>query len=113
MPFVAVVYVSTAEQWRRLKAVVDDADVGRMAGLYPMGKRDEPTCNGSCTPKNPGWGRDPKMGHLVHGPCKRRHRDWRRRIAVTLMDTFGINLMPRDETPTLFRNPKGWDWKRR
>jgi hypothetical protein len=48
---------------------------------------------------------------MVH-TCGLRNRNYREQLAVSIMDNFGINLMPRDRTPGVFRNPAGWDRKR-
>jgi hypothetical protein len=105
MPLLVMVYTTNAEQTRRLLAVVEGGDVGRTVGVYRMPLAGEPVCAGG-TCRSDGWTRA-EDGQMVHG-CGRRNKRWRKRISTTLMDVFGINRLPRAETPAVFQNPEGW-----
>jgi hypothetical protein len=83
----------------------------RVVGVYRMPDRDENVCpgaSGGC--KATAWTRH-RRGYMVHA-CGLRQRDYRSKLAIAIMDWFGINLMPRERTPSVFRNPEGWDRKR-
>lgn len=105
MPFLAVVYVRDAEQLEQFQEVDHE---GRVVGIYRFPKRDVKLCrgfSGGC--RHTTWTRH-RLGHFVHA-CGLRVPDWWRRIRGTMLDMFGANLLPRDETPALFRNPDTWD----
>lgn len=97
-----------------LNALPDAIDGGRVVGVFRMPPRDEPVCtglSGGC--KGAGWRRHAR-GYMVHA-CGLRNRDYRDQLighAGGLLDTYGINLLPRDRTPQVFRNPEGWDRKK-
>lgn len=109
-----MMHVKTIEEARILlnamPNVGDPVPSARAVGVYRMPARNEPVCvglSGGC--KMVGWRRH-ATGHMVH-LCGKRNRDYRAQLAVAIMDWFGINLMPRDRTPDVFRNPEGWDRK--
>lgn len=105
MPLLAVVYVRDADELERFQ----EADHGgRVVGIYRFPKRDVKLCRGfqgGC--RHTAWTRH-RLGHYVHA-CGLRNPQWWRQIAGTFLDKFGFNLLPRDETPALFRNPAGLD----
>lgn len=108
MPFVAMVYVTTSDQARAIRERYASGDAGRIVGIYELPiQGSAPTCSGFCKAGG-AYTRHPRNGHMVHA-CGRRHRDWRKRIRLTLFDMFGRNRLPRDVTPALFQNPEGWN----
>jgi hypothetical protein len=111
MGYLVITYVETIDQARAMtKAIPEGVDGARIAGVYRMPSHDEPVCmglSGGC--KAVGWTRHPR-GYMVHA-CGLRNPNYRDTLAVSLMDNFGINLLLRDRTPKVFRNPKGWDKK--
>lgn len=111
MPFLAVVYVKDAPTANRMMKNWDDtgyADQGyKIVGLFRMPlARDVETCSGFCKAGG-AYTRHPRGAVMVHA-CGRRHRDWRRRIFGGLFDVLGLNLLPRDKTAGIFRNPEGY-----
>lgn len=102
MPFLVVLYAADREHADML--VTHNSYVSRPVGMYRIPTRSEPTCSGLCNEY--GWKRA-LSGRWVHA-CGRLRRGWRRTFAVALMDTLGINLLPRKKTPAMFRNPEGW-----
>lgn len=112
MPFLAVVWLKDEEEASEfITTMADDADVavvGRLAGLYRFPKRDVKLCrtsSGGC--RHTTWTRH-RLGHMVHG-CGLRNPRWWKMLSGVFLDLLGVNLLPRDETPGLFRNPEGWD----
>lgn len=116
MGFLVIVHVDTIDDAKKLaksrpgrsQTPVDNA---RVVGVFRMPSRDEPVCAGLSGCKATGWKRMSPDGHMVHA-CGHRNRDYRQRLAGHaggLLDTYGINLLARDHTPRLFRNPVGWD----
>ncbi len=103
MAFIVIVWARDARRAREIRDSYTDSDVGRVAGVYRFPRADEPTCLGDCTrERSAGWGRH-RDGHMVHGACQRRHRDYRKRIAVALLDLFGKNMLR--NPPSVFRSP--------
>jgi hypothetical protein len=90
-----------------------DVGIGKVVGLYRFPSSKDVECPGWTCPhttnKRYGYGRHPKFGHIVHGGCNKREHGFRDRLHRILLDTFGINLLPRDATPRIFRNPEGYD----
>src|SRR6266511_1663425 len=108
MPFVVMVYATTPQEGRQIRDRYTDGDVGRLVGIYPIPKANtEPTCPGYCKEAGGAWSRHPHRGNIVHA-CGKRKRGWRASISRALFDTFGINLVPRENTPKMFQNPPGW-----
>lgn len=108
MPFVVMIYATTPQDARNIRERYQDSDVGRAVGIYAIPKANtEPTCPGYCKDGGGAWTRHPHRGNIVHA-CGKRKRGWRRSIGKTLFDMFGLNLMHRDDTPAMFRNPEGW-----
>jgi hypothetical protein len=109
MGFVVMIYATNELQAVRIVDRYADGDAGAVVGMYEMGRKSDATCSGNCSRnRTAGWSRHPKKGYMMHS-CGKRHRDWRKRIATTLMDIFGVNLLRRESTPGIFRNPNGWD----
>jgi hypothetical protein len=109
MPFLAIVYARDADELRHFRDAHEETwgDTGQLVGVYRLPSSKESTCSGSCSRgRTAGWTRH-KDGHMMHS-CGRRHPDTRKRIHVTLMDMFGINLLRRKNTPKLFQNPEGY-----
>lgn len=115
MGYLVIVYVDDIDDAKAIvKGAQDVAETARVVGLFRMPPRDERVCAGSSGCKESGWKRVIPDGHMVHS-CGYRNRNWRENLAGHaggLLDTYGINLLPRDRTPALFRNPEGWDRKR-
>jgi hypothetical protein len=106
MPFVALVYVTEREHVRAIVDRYSSGDAGRIVGVYTIPRAGTvSTCNGWCK-EGPGWKRD-DSGVMVHA-CGGRPRDWRARIRISLLDTLGINRLPRSRTPAMFQNPEGY-----
>jgi hypothetical protein len=103
MPFVVMLYAADREHADTL--VMHNCYVSRVVGMYELTDRKAPTCPG-LTCRAFGWTRH-RRGYMVHA-CGKRRRGWRGRLSVALMDVLGVNLLPRDDTPALFRNPEGW-----
>jgi hypothetical protein len=104
MPFIAVVYLKDEEE---AAAYMDEDAIGRLVGMYRFPKRDVKLCRGftgGC--RHQSWTRH-KWGHWVHA-CGLRTPDWWKRIGMSLIDSFGINLLRRDHTPRVFQNPEQW-----
>lgn len=112
MGYLVIVHVDTIDDARALRKDVQDVtDTGRVVGVFRMPPRSETVCAGLSGCKATGWKRLFPEGHMVHA-CGYRNRDYRERLAGHaggLLDIYGINLMPREHTPALFRNPEGWD----
>lgn len=105
MPYLAVVYLSDDE---KAKEYMNEESVGRLVGLYRFPKRDVKLCrgfSGGC--RHQSW-KQHKWGHWVHA-CGLRTPDWWKRLAMSLIQTFGINLLPRSVTPRVFQNPEQWE----
>jgi len=109
MGYLVITYVETIDNARlmlnKMPEAIDDA---RVVGVYRMPDRDEPVCpgvSGGC--KATAWTRHPR-GYMVHA-CGLRTVNYRDHLATSIMDNFGINLMSRESTPRVFRNPEGWD----
>lgn len=117
MGYLVITHVEKLSEARHLIAATpggieheDAIQSARVVGVYRMPDRDEPVCmgiSGGC--RESGWKRL-RRGYMVHA-CGLRNRGYRAKIAISLMDWFGINLLPRDRTPGVFRNPEGWDKK--
>lgn len=112
MGYLVIMHVKTILEAKILISAVpnvgDPVPSARAVGVYRMPDRDEPVCtglSGGC--KVVGWRRHVR-GHMVH-LCGLRNQSYREQLAVAIMDWFGINLMPRERTPKVFRNPPGWD----
>ena len=105
MPFLAVVWLRDDDEAHDF---VDEDGTGRVVGLYRFPKRDVKLCrgfSGGC--RQTAWTRH-KWGHYVHA-CNLRSPDWWQRLTMSLIDHFGINLLPRVDTPGLFQNPAQWE----
>lgn len=113
MGYLVITHVETIDHARVMLGAIPEAIEGaRVVGVYRMPARDEPVCPGStggC--KQQGWTRHDPRGYMVHA-CGLRNRNYRDLISISLMGQFGINLMPRDKTPRIFQNPKGYDKKK-
>lgn len=114
MPYVVIVYAPDRATANHLTEAIDNnADGARPVGLYRFPSSKDVECPGwrcpHVTNKRYGYGRDARYAHIVHGACGRREKGFRARVSKILMDTFGINLLPRDTTPAVFRNPEGYD----
>lgn len=114
MGYLVITYVEDIKAARVMMTNLPDVggafEGTRVVGVYHMPPRDEPVCmgqSGGC--KEAGWKRL-RRGYMAHA-CGLRNQGYRTQIAITIMDLFGINLMPRSRTPRLFRNPEGWDKK--
>lgn len=113
MPYVVVIYAGNRERAQRIVDRYSAGDAGTVAGLYRFPSSKDVECPGwrceHVENKRYGYGRHPRYGHIVHGGCHRRERGFRERVHRVLMDLFGINMLPRDATPKVFRNPDGYD----
>lgn len=109
MPFLAIVYVPDHTAADRIVERYSRGGAGRIVGLYRWNRKPE-SCTG-CGGKMEAWGRH-RHGHLVCGTCNRPHRLARRRLIGAIFDYLGSNLLPRESTPIVFRNPDGWDVSR-
>lgn len=114
MGYLVIAHVKNIDAARVMASRLPDVggafEGARVVGVYRMPDRDEDVCpgiSGGC--REAGWKRS-RRGHMVHA-CGLRNRGYRAKIAISLMDWFGINLLPRDRTPGVFRNPEGWDKK--
>ena len=115
MGYLVITHVKTIDAARVMMANIPDVggafEGARVVGVYRMPDRDEPVCtgiSGGC--REGGWKRT-RRGHMVHA-CGLRNQGYREKMAIAIMDWFGINLMPRERTPSVFRNPLGWDRKK-
>jgi len=113
MPYLAVVYVND-RQARAITERYSGGDAGRIVGLYEFPPKSDEECPGSRCPGARhesmfGWGRHKSKGYIVHGNCQRRRKGFRGRIRLSLLDLFGINLLPREITPSIFQNPDNYD----
>lgn len=106
MAFIVMVHATTPEHVRAIVDRYSSGDVGRVVGVYniPAPGRVR-TCSGWCK-AGQGWTRD-ASGVMVHA-CGGRPKDWRSRIRLSLLDTLGINRLPRSRTPAMFQNPEGY-----
>lgn len=110
MGYLVVKYVKTADQARALQR-----DASNVVAVYKLPARDTATCPGMSCKGRPdgyegwtsGWGNDPETGMLVHA-CGRPHKDWRKRLPLTLFQVLGLNRLKRDKTPRLLQNPTNW-----
>jgi hypothetical protein len=114
MGYLVITHVKTIDEARifmnAIPNVGDPIASSRVVGVYRMPDRDESVCtgiSGGC--REQGW-RRMRAGHMAHA-CGLRNRGYRAKISTAMMDWFGINLMPRERTPAVFRNPEGWDKK--
>lgn len=107
MPFLAVVWLRDNDAAQRFADQEEDLDT-RTVGIYRFPKREVKLCRGfqgGC--RHTTWTRH-KLGHYVHA-CGLRNPDWWKHLAGTFLDRFGLNLLPRDQTPKLFQNPEGYE----
>lgn len=105
MPFLAVVWLRDDDEAREF---LEEDGTGRAVGLYRFPKGDVKLCrgfSGGC--RRTTWTRH-QWGHYVHA-CNLRSRQWWEQLTMTLIDKFGINLLPREDTPKIFRNPEQWE----
>lgn len=105
MPFLAVVWLADDDA---ASEFIEEEGTGRIVGVYRFPKRDVKLCRsftGGC--RWQAWKRH-KLGHWVHG-CNLRVADWWKNLGMGFIDSFGINLLPREDTPKLFRNPEQWE----
>lgn len=87
----------------------------RVVGLYRFPSKTENECPGWRCPGFKGenvfgYGRHHTDGYIVHGACQRRPKGFRSKIKLALLGLLGINLLPRESTPAIFRNPQGHDY---
>jgi hypothetical protein len=119
MPFIVMVYAPDIDAAQDIMRVIEHHQLAQrkktpIVGVYRFPSKNEAECPGFRCPQHRdenafGWGRHHTGQHIVHGACQRRRKGFRARLKVALMDLFGINLLPRDVTPTIFRNPTGYD----
>lgn len=113
MPFIAVVYAPSEDAVQALMIRHRDAS-SRVVGVYRFPSKTEDECPGWRCPGYRGenvfgYGRHHTHGYIVHGNCQRRRSGFRKRLKLALLDLFGRNLLPRESTPVIFRNPQGHD----
>lgn len=121
MPYLVMVYAPDDHAANQAMGAINlmsnyDTQPPRVVGLYDFPARAEVECPGFTCPEqrrsgdnNFGYGRHHTGQHIVHGACQRRRKGFRRRVALALMDLFGVNLLPREITPGLFKNPTNYD----
>lgn len=110
MPFLAVVWLRDDEEANDFIYEQDTvlSNTGRVVGLYRFPKRDVKLCRGfSNGCRQQAWTRH-RLGHYVHA-CNLRTRNWWQTLSTSLIDRFGINLLPRENTPKIFQNPAEWE----
>lgn len=112
MGFLLIVHVKDSDAIHDVtQAVENDVEGARVVGLFRFPERNEPVCRGTSGCKQEGWTRAWPDGHMVHA-CGYRNRSFRQQLAGHaggFLDTYGLNLLPRDDTPTVFRNPESHD----
>lgn len=112
MGFLVIVHVKDTDAINDLtQAVEGDVEGARVVGLFRFPDRDEIVCKGLSGCKQEGWTRAWPNGHMVHA-CGHRNRNYRQQLAGHaggFLDTYGVNLLPRDDTPPIFRNPESYD----
>lgn len=104
MGFLVIIYARRAEQ---VKDIVREHPAATV-GVYAFPAKGEPVCPGASRCGHTTWTRDIPGGYMRH-TCGRRNRDWKRHLVGSLFDILGSNLLKRARTPSLFRNPEGWD----
>jgi hypothetical protein len=105
MPFLAVVWLRDDDETREF---LDESGTGRVVGVYRFPKRDVKLCRGFSTGcRRTNWTRH-RWGHYVH-ECNLRSNQWWKQLTVSMIDRFGINLLPREDTPRIFQNPAEWE----
>jgi hypothetical protein len=112
MPYLVIVY---AKNRKAAEAVYnanhpEDGTTHRVVAVYAFPTRDEElSTHTPCAGfghKTMSWTRS-LVGGFMTCQCGGRHPQWRRRVAGGLLDHLGFNLLHRDQTPKLFRNPGG------
>src|SRR3546814_13961022 len=75
----------------------------------PKGKECRCKSQRTARTKDFGWGEHHTYwGWQRHSMCKRAGVWWRRNYGRRLFLALGVNLLPRDKTPTIFQSPQGW-----
>jgi hypothetical protein len=82
----------------------------KVVGLY-----DDPRGPSVCkcksqTPEttNRGWTMHPYWGWQVHPFCNRAGKWWRAEYGKRLFRALGVNMLPREDTPSIMQGPQGW-----
>lgn len=78
----------------------------RVVGVYKDPQHSPCTCGEKQWRSNRMWGINKNFGWPVHKGCGRISPHWRRGYGKRMFQVFGKNLLPLNETPTMFR-----DWK--
>lgn len=105
MPYLAAVWLRDDDE---ASEFLEEDGTGRVVGMYRFPKRDVKLCRGftnGC--RRQAWTRH-KLGHYVHA-CQLRIPQWWQHLAMSFIDSFGINLLPRESTPRIFQNPAQWE----
>lgn len=105
--YVIALHTKDPKLAQRLLSMLADEDDARIVGLYPIPDRDGPWCSCLRTRKH-GWSRHPKTGWMVCDVCSRPASHERTNIGTRMFTALGRNLMKRERTPLIFRNPQGW-----
>lgn len=104
MGYLVLVYASDQEAANIVRRRAR-TEKSKPVGIYRFPSPDDaphPPCTGM---PHRGWTRD-QAGGFMRCECGGRHPRWRSRFVGALLDNLGYNLMPRDKTSKLFRNPK-------
>ena len=80
----------------------------RVVGMYEDPKGRSCTCR-SEPAKDYGLGEHHRFfGWQIHHFCGKAGKWWRRGYGRRLFLALGVNLLPRENTPEIFRSPEGW-----
>jgi hypothetical protein len=112
MPYLVIVYAKNRKAAETVYNAnhPDDSNARRVIAAYAFPTREEETeVHAPCAGfghKTMAWTRS-LLGGYMTCQCGGRHPQWRRRVSGGLLDGLGFNLLRRDKTPALFRNPEG------
>lgn len=103
--YVIALHTTDPKEAQRILGILSEGT--RVVGLYPIPEKDGPWCRCIRTRKH-GWTRHTKTGWMVCDQCGYPASHERTKLGLRMFTALGRNLMKRERTPLIFRNPQGW-----